>query len=64
MLSIDITISAHGARPPSQADQLCADGSAPEDQVEFLGAFSTAELKSLYDALNQALALEADRLIQ
>ena len=36
----------------------------PEEQVRFQGLFSTAELKSLSDALNQALALEADRLIQ
>lgn len=36
----------------------------PEDQVKFQGVFSTAELKSLRDALNQALAPEADRLIQ
>lgn len=36
----------------------------PGDQVKFQGMFSTAELKSLRDALNQALAPEADRLIQ
>jgi hypothetical protein len=36
----------------------------PAEHVKFQGVFSTAELKSLRDALDQALAPEADRLIQ
>jgi hypothetical protein len=34
------------------------------DQVKCQGMFTTAELTPLRDALNQALAPEADRLIQ
>ena len=35
----------------------------PEEQVKFQGVFSTSELKSLRDTLNQVLAPEQDRLI-
>ncbi len=61
-LSIDITTSAHG-------DSLRLLSYVPtarrhEEQVKFQGVFSTTELKSLRDALNQVLAPEADRIIQ
>jgi hypothetical protein len=61
-LSIDINTSAHGHS--LRLISFVPTARRPEDQVKFQGVFSTAELKSLRDALNQALAPEADRLIQ
>ena len=60
--SIDITTSAHGHS--LRLTSFVPTAQRPEDQVKFQGVFSTAELKSLRDALNQALTPEADRLIQ
>ena len=60
--SIDITTSAHGHS--LRLISFVPTARRPEDQVKFQGVFSTAELKSLRDALNQALTPEADRLIQ
>lgn len=61
-LSVDIATSAHGHS--LRLISFAPTARRPEDQVKFQGVFSTAELKSLRDALNQALAAEADRLIQ
>lgn len=61
-LSVDIATSAHGHS--LRLISFVPTARRPEDQVKFQGVFSTAELKSLRDALNQALAPEADRLIQ
>ena len=61
-LSVDIATSAHGHS--LRLISYVPTARRPEDQVKFQGVFSTAELKSLRDALNQALAPEADRLIQ
>ncbi len=61
-LSVDIATSAHGYSP--RLISFVPTARRPEDQVKFQGVFSTAELKSLRDALNQALTPEADRLIQ
>ena len=61
-LSIDITTSAPGHS--LRLISYVPTARRPEDQVKFQGVFSTAELKSLRDALDQALAPEADRLIQ
>ena len=61
-LSVDIATSAHGHS--LRLISFVPTARRPEDQVKFQGVFSTAELKSLRDALNQALAPEADRIIQ
>ena len=61
-LSIDIATSAHGHS--LRLISYVPTARRPEDQVKFQGVFSTAELESLRDALNQALAPEAERLIQ
>jgi hypothetical protein len=61
-LSIDITTSAQGHS--LKLISFVPTARRPEDQVKFQGLFSTAELKSLGEALNQALAREADRVIQ
>ena len=61
-LSVDITTSAHGHS--LRLISYVPTARRPGDQVKFQGVFSTAELKSLRDALNQALTPEADRLIQ
>jgi hypothetical protein len=61
-LSIDITTSVHGHS--LKLISFVPTARRPEDQVKFQGLFSTAELKSLGEALNQALAREADRVIQ
>lgn len=61
-LSVDITTSAHGHS--LRLISYVPTARRPENQVKFHGMFSTAELKSLRDALNQALAPEVDRLIQ
>ena len=61
-LSVDIATSAHGHS--LRLISFVPTARRPEDQVKFQGVFSTAELKSLRDALNQALTPEADRLIQ
>lgn len=61
-LSIDITTSVHGHS--LKLISFVPTARRPGDQVKFQGLFSTAELKSLGEALNQALAREADRLIQ
>ena len=61
-LSVDIATSAHGHS--LRLISFVPTARRPEDQVKFQGVFSTAELKSLRDALDQALAPEADRLIQ
>ena len=61
-LSVDIATSAHGHS--LRLISFVPTARRPEDQVKFQGVFSTAELKSLRDALDQALTPEADRLIQ
>ena len=61
-LSIDIATSAHGHS--LRLISYVPTARRPEDQVKFQGVFSTTELKSLRDALNQALPSEAERLIQ
>lgn len=61
-LSIDITTSVHGHS--LKLISFVPTARRPEDQVKFQGLFSTAELKLLGEAFNQALAREADRLIQ
>ena len=61
-LSVDIATSAHGHS--LRLISFVPTARRPEDQVKFQGVFSTEELKSLRDALNQALTPEADRLIQ
>ena len=61
-LSVDISDTDHGHS--LRFISFGPTARRPEEQVRFQGLFSTAELKSLSDALNQALALEADRLIQ
>ena len=61
-LSVDIATSTHGHS--LRLISFVPTARRPEDQVKFQGVFSTAELKSLRDALNQALTPEADRLIQ
>ena len=61
-LSVDITTTAHGYS--LRLISFVPTARRPEDQVKFQGVFTTAELKSLRDALNQALPPEADRLIQ
>ena len=53
-LSINITTSAHGHS--LRLISFVPEARRPEEQVKFQGIFSTAELKSLRDALNQALA--------
>ena len=50
--SIDITTSAHGHS--LRLISFVPTARRPEDQVKLQGVFSTAELKSLRDALNQA----------
>ena len=61
-LSIDLTTTplGHSLRLVS----FVPTARRPEDQVKFQGVFTTAELNSLRNALNQALATEDDRLIQ
>lgn len=61
-LSVDIATSAHGHS--LRLISFVPTARRPEDQVKFQGVFSTAELKALRDALNQALATEADKVIQ
>ena len=61
-LSVDITTTAHGHS--LRLISFVPTARHPEDHVKFQGVFSAAELKSLRDALNQALAPEVDRLIQ
>ena len=61
-LSVDITTTAHGHS--LRLISFMPTARRPEDQVKFQGVFSTAELKSLRDALSHALAPEVDRLIQ
>jgi hypothetical protein len=61
-LSVDISDTDHGHS--LRFISFVPTARRPEEQVRFQGLFSTAELKSLRDALNQALAPEADRLIQ
>jgi hypothetical protein len=55
-LSVDVATSAHGHS--LQLISFVPTARRPEDHVKFQGVFSTAELKSLRDALNQVL--EAD----
>jgi hypothetical protein len=61
-LSIDLTTTplGHSLRLIS----FVPTARRPEEQVKFQGVFTTAEIKALRDALNQALATEGDRLIQ
>ena len=59
-LSIDITTSAHGHS--LRLISFVPTARRPEDQVKFQGVFSTAELKSLRDALNQVLEADFSRL--
>ena len=59
-LSIDITTSAHGHS--LRLISYVPTARRPEDQVKFQGVFSTAELKSLRDALNQVLEADFSRL--
>ena len=61
-LSVDITTTAHGHS--LRLISFVPTARYPEDHVKYQGVFSAAELKSLRDALNQALAPEVDRLIQ
>jgi hypothetical protein len=60
-VSVDIATTAHGHN--LRLISFVPTARRPEDQIKFQGVFSTLELKSLRDALNQALAPEADRLI-
>ena len=53
-LSVDISTTAHGHS--LKLISFVPAARHPEDQVRFQGVFSTAELKALRDALNQALA--------
>ena len=52
-LSVDITTTAHGHSLKWISHVPIAR--RPEDQVKFQGVFSTAEIQSLRDALNQVL---------
>ena len=61
-LSVDITTTTHGHS--LRLISFVPTARRPEDQVKFQGMFSTAVLKSLRDALNEALPPEGDRLIQ
>jgi hypothetical protein len=56
-LSVDISTTAHGHS--LRLFSFVPTARRPEDQVKFRGLFSTSELKSLRDALNQALVMEA-----
>ncbi len=56
-LSVDISTTAHGHS--LRLFSFVPTARRPEDQVKFQGLFSTSELKSLRDALNQALVTEA-----
>lgn len=51
-LSIDITTTSHGHS--LKLISFVPTARHPENQVKFHGVFSTAELKTLRDALNQA----------
>lgn len=59
-LSVDIAISAHGHS--LRLISFVPTARRPEDHVKFQGVFSTAELKSLRDALNQVLEADFSRL--
>ena len=59
-LSVDITTSAHNHS--LRLISFVPTARRPEDQVKFQGVFSTAELKSLRDALNQVLEADFSRL--
>ena len=54
VLSVDISTTAHGHS--LKLISFVPTARHPEDQIKFQGVFSTAELKALSDALNQALA--------
>jgi hypothetical protein len=51
--SVDITPTAHGHS--FRLISFVPTARRPEDQVKFQGVFSTSELKSLRDVLNQTL---------
>lgn len=59
-LSVDIATSAHGHS--LRLISFVPTARRPEDHFKFQGVFSTAELKSLRDALNQVLEADFSRL--
>lgn len=59
-LSVDIATSTHGHS--LRLISFVPTARRPEDQVKFQGVFSTAELKSLRDALNQVLEADFSKL--
>jgi len=59
-LSVDIATSAHGHS--LRLISFVPTARRPEHQVKFQGVFGTAELKSLRDALTQALEADFSRL--
>jgi hypothetical protein len=59
-LSVDIATSAHGHS--LRLISFVPTARRPEDHVKFQSVFSTAELKSLRDALNQVLEADLSRL--
>ncbi len=61
-LSIDVTSSAHGHH--LRLVSFVPIARRPEHQFKSLGVLSTSELKSLRDALDEALTTAADRLSQ
>jgi hypothetical protein len=61
-LSVDITTSDYGHS--LRLISFVPTARRPDDHVKFQGMFSTAELKSLRDALNKALAPEEEKLVQ
>jgi hypothetical protein len=61
-LSVDITTSDYGHS--LRLISFVPTARRPDDHVKFQGVFSTAELKSLRDALSKALAQGDDKLMQ
>ena len=59
-LSVDIATSTHGHS--LRLINFVPTARRPEDQIKFYGMFSTAELKSLRDALNQAMETDSSKL--
>jgi len=57
-LSVDIASTAHGHS--LRFISFVPTARRPEDQVKFQGLFSTAELQSLRDTINQALEAQSE----
>ncbi len=59
-LSVDIASTAYGHS--LRFISFVPTARRPEDQVKFQGLFSSAELQSLRDTINQALVVESERV--